>query len=226
MISVQNLCYTYPFTATPTIRSLNFEIAKGEIFGFLGPSGAGKSTTQNILTKLLTGYSGEVKVLGKPLHGWSADYYEHVGVASGISVVNANDHERHRHLAGDADCRIGVESLVVNGTVSHPFGIDRPNHGVGAGNFCRQQGARVCIGKGTQSFHDCASHCRIYPVSLAMGFWSVAYLLACPPALGNPLWRTDPWVHLCAWLFGRRRNPCSVAASFCPQRNIDYENQQ
>lgn len=60
MISVYGLHYQYPAASSPAIHDLNFEITKGEIFGFLGPSGAGKSTTQNILTKLLTGYQGEV----------------------------------------------------------------------------------------------------------------------------------------------------------------------
>ena len=50
MINVKNLTYTYPGARTETLHGLNFEIAEGEIFGFLGPSGAGKSTTQNILT--------------------------------------------------------------------------------------------------------------------------------------------------------------------------------
>mgnify|MGYP001324330734 CR=1 FL=1 len=81
MISVCGLHYQYPSASLPAIHDLNFEIAKGEIFGFLGPSGAGKSTTQNILTKLLTGYSGAVTVLGKELQRWGADYYEQIGVA-------------------------------------------------------------------------------------------------------------------------------------------------
>ncbi|MFN8442181.1 MAG: ABC transporter ATP-binding protein [Caldilineaceae bacterium] len=81
MISVCGLCYQYPSAPLPAIHDLNFEIAKGEIFGFLGPSGAGKSTTQNILTKLLTVYQGEVTVFGKNLQRWGADYYEHIGVA-------------------------------------------------------------------------------------------------------------------------------------------------
>lgn len=81
MISVCGLHYQYPTASSPAVHDLNFEIAKGEIFGFLGPSGAGKSTTQNILTKLLTGYRGDVTILDKPLHKWGPDYYEHIGVA-------------------------------------------------------------------------------------------------------------------------------------------------
>ena len=80
MIEVNNLTYTYPGNDAPTLKNLNFEIAKGEIFGFLGPSGAGKSTAQKILYKILSGYSGEVKVEGKDLKVWDRPYFEKIGV--------------------------------------------------------------------------------------------------------------------------------------------------
>ena len=65
MISVKQLTYTYPGGGNEVLHGLNFEIAEGEIFGFLGPSGAGKSTTQNILIGLLKNYGGEVQVMGR-----------------------------------------------------------------------------------------------------------------------------------------------------------------
>jgi fluoroquinolone transport system ATP-binding protein len=81
MITVTDLTYTYPVGSGPAISGLNFTVTDGEIFGFLGPSGAGKSTTQKILIKLLTGYQGQVHILGRDLARWGQDYYEHVGVA-------------------------------------------------------------------------------------------------------------------------------------------------
>lgn len=81
MIDVENLSFTYASAKTPALRDLSFAIERGEIVGFLGPSGAGKSTTQNILIGLLKGYRGRVRVLGKDLKTWGADYYERVGVS-------------------------------------------------------------------------------------------------------------------------------------------------
>lgn len=81
MLTVHNLSYTYPGQTNPAVRQLNFEVAQGEIFGFLGPSGAGKSTTQKILIKLLAGYAGEVMVFGRDLRHWKQDYFEQVGVS-------------------------------------------------------------------------------------------------------------------------------------------------
>jgi fluoroquinolone transport system ATP-binding protein len=81
MISVKNLTYTYPGAAKETLHGLNFEIAQGEIFGFLGPSGAGKSTTQNILIGLLKVYGGAVQVMEQEVNRWGQDLYEHIGIS-------------------------------------------------------------------------------------------------------------------------------------------------
>lgn len=81
MIEVRKLIFYYKGSKEATLKGLDFQIAPGEIFGFLGPSGAGKSTTQNILIGLLRNYQGLVKVLGKDLFDWGRDYYERVGVS-------------------------------------------------------------------------------------------------------------------------------------------------
>ena len=81
MIRVANLSFTYAGTKKAAVRQLNFDVARGEVFGFLGPSGAGKSTTQKILNGLLRGYAGNVTVLERPLASWGSDYYEHIGVS-------------------------------------------------------------------------------------------------------------------------------------------------
>ena len=81
MISVENLHFTYPNAPQEVLKGMSFAAQEGEIFGFLGPSGAGKSTAQKILTGILKGYSGSVKVLGGEVRDKKRDYYEHIGVA-------------------------------------------------------------------------------------------------------------------------------------------------
>ena len=80
MITVKNLSYTYPKSQSLTIKNIDFEIAEGEIFGFLGPSGAGKSTTQKILIKLLSNFKGDIQISGKKLNEWNSEFYNHIGV--------------------------------------------------------------------------------------------------------------------------------------------------
>ena len=81
MITVNNLRFSYPGAKESTLKGLDFNIAKGEIFGFLGPSGAGKSTTQKILIGILKSYQGQVTVMEKELSRSNFEYYEKIGVA-------------------------------------------------------------------------------------------------------------------------------------------------
>ncbi|MGF1505525.1 MAG: ABC transporter ATP-binding protein [Anaerolineae bacterium] len=81
MIEVKDLVFTYPGATKPALKGITFEIAQGEVLGFLGPSGAGKSTTQKILIGLLSSYQGTVRVKGKEVNDWGPDYYEHIGVS-------------------------------------------------------------------------------------------------------------------------------------------------
>jgi ABC-2 type transport system ATP-binding protein len=46
------------------VAGIDFEVARGEIFGLLGPNGAGKTTTVEILEGLRQPDAGEVSVLG------------------------------------------------------------------------------------------------------------------------------------------------------------------
>ena len=80
-IALRGLSFTYPRASAPAVEGLDVAIAEGEIFGFLGPSGAGKSTTQNVLIRLLRGYRGSARVLGREVAAWGQDYFEHVGVS-------------------------------------------------------------------------------------------------------------------------------------------------
>ncbi|VEG16057.1 fluoroquinolones export ATP-binding protein [Mycolicibacterium phlei] len=81
MIRVRELTFTYPKSSEPAIRGMDFDVAAGEIFGFLGPSGAGKSTTQKLLIGLLRGHGGKAAVWGQEPRGWGKNYYQRIGVS-------------------------------------------------------------------------------------------------------------------------------------------------
>src|SRR6056297_1110802 len=81
MIIVNNLSFNYKGSKINAIEDINFEIGKGEIFGFLGPSGAGKTTTQRLLIGLLKKYDGKISILGKERKDWDNSFYEKIGVA-------------------------------------------------------------------------------------------------------------------------------------------------
>ena len=50
------------------VDKVTFQVAKGEIFGFLGANGAGKTTTIRVLCGLLKPSSGEIHVGGESFH--------------------------------------------------------------------------------------------------------------------------------------------------------------
>lgn len=49
------------------LDSVDFNVKRGEIFGFLGPSGSGKTTTITILTGQLNPTSGIATVFGESI---------------------------------------------------------------------------------------------------------------------------------------------------------------
>ncbi len=91
LIEAKNLSKKFgSFIAT---NNVNFQIPRGEIFGFLGPNGAGKSTTFKMLCGLLTPSSGSAKVLNMSLEKSSFKARAKIGYMSqkfslygGISV--------------------------------------------------------------------------------------------------------------------------------------------
>jgi ABC-2 type transport system ATP-binding protein len=55
---------TRDFESTRAVDSLNIQVPKGIVFGFLGPNGSGKTTTIRMLLGLLEPSSGKAEVLG------------------------------------------------------------------------------------------------------------------------------------------------------------------
>lgn len=62
IIKVTNL--TKKFDKLIAVDKVNFNVRKGEVFGFLGPNGAGKTTTIKMLTTLLNPTKGTATIAG------------------------------------------------------------------------------------------------------------------------------------------------------------------
>lgn len=63
-------------------NDLNFEVYKGEIFGFLGANGAGKTTAMKILCGLSTPTSGDIKVAGYDVYKETEKIKQNIGYMS------------------------------------------------------------------------------------------------------------------------------------------------
>ena len=81
IISVRELSKRFgDFTA---VDRISFDVARGEIFGFLGANGAGKSTILKTIAGLLTSHTGSIEFLGQRLGGTPA----HKIITKGLALV-------------------------------------------------------------------------------------------------------------------------------------------
>ena len=69
------------------VDHINFEVKKGEIFGFLGPNGAGKTTTTRMLTGISKPTEGTAEVMGYDIQRQSVEAKELMGIVPDISNV-------------------------------------------------------------------------------------------------------------------------------------------
>ncbi|MCL1832531.1 MAG: ABC transporter ATP-binding protein [Oscillospiraceae bacterium] len=64
-LCVQTKNLTKKFGTFTALDGVDFQIMKGEVFGYIGPNGAGKTTTIRTLLGILRATSGDVEVFGK-----------------------------------------------------------------------------------------------------------------------------------------------------------------
>jgi len=69
------------------VDHVDFEVEKGEIFGFLGPNGAGKSTTVRMLTGISKPSEGTAEVMGFDIQRQAVKAKELMGIVPDISNV-------------------------------------------------------------------------------------------------------------------------------------------
>jgi ABC-2 type transport system ATP-binding protein len=67
------------YSGIPAIQNVTFEIARGQILGYLGPNGSGKSTTVKILTGLIEPTHGRVLLDGKDIRDDLNGYKRRLG---------------------------------------------------------------------------------------------------------------------------------------------------
>lgn len=79
-ISVRDL--TKKFGDFTAVDNISFDVAKGEIFGFLGANGAGKTTAMRILCGLSLPTSGEGTVAGFDIRTQQEEIKKHIGYMS------------------------------------------------------------------------------------------------------------------------------------------------
>jgi ABC-2 type transport system ATP-binding protein len=88
VVEAQNL--TRMFGEDVAVQSLNLQLPRGTIFGFVGPSGCGKTTTVRLLTGFYKPTSGTLSVLGKAPTEFSKSDREKIGYLTQQFVLYPN----------------------------------------------------------------------------------------------------------------------------------------
>lgn len=63
IISVRSLSFSY--YRERVLNNINFDVGEGNFISILGPNGVGKSTLVNLITGVIGGYEGEIKIGGQ-----------------------------------------------------------------------------------------------------------------------------------------------------------------
>lgn len=81
VINIQELTKTYG--KRRGVENVNFQVRKGEVFGFLGPNGAGKTTTIRVLLDLIRASSGNATIFGLDVRGSRDEIHKRIGYLPG-----------------------------------------------------------------------------------------------------------------------------------------------
>jgi ABC-2 type transport system ATP-binding protein len=135
MVHAQGLAKRFPSRqgSVDAVRSVDLDVAPGEIVGFLGPNGAGKTTTLRMLTTLLEPTAGAATVAGYDLRREPVQVRSRIGYVPqrGSTTPQAQvgeelvDHGRLHGLSREEATRRGqalIDQLDLPGTWERPTG--------------------------------------------------------------------------------------------------------
>jgi ABC-2 type transport system ATP-binding protein len=157
-IEVDQLTKIYP-AGVEAVKGIEFDVARGEVFGLLGPNGAGKSTTVGMLTTTIAPTSGRARLAG-------FDVAEEPIAARRVSAVVFQEPVIDRPLTGRHNLRVharlwGLEPARTEsriGDVVAAFGlsalVDRPVATYSGGERRRLEIARALLSEPHVLFLD------------------------------------------------------------------------
>ena len=78
-LAIRTVGLTRRFGAHVAVNSVDLEVPRGAVYGFLGPNGSGKTTTIRLLLGLMSAHGGSVELLGGAMPAAAGDVLSRVG---------------------------------------------------------------------------------------------------------------------------------------------------
>ena len=157
-IDVRKLQKIYP-GRVEAVKSIDFEVAAGEVFGLLGPNGAGKSTTIGMLTTTIAPTNGSARVAGfdvasEPLAARSASSVVFQDPVVDSALTGRRNLDIHGRLwrTDPADVRNRISELAE--TLGLAELLDRPVGSYSGGERRRLEIARALVSQPQVLFLD------------------------------------------------------------------------
>ena len=82
------------FGDVQAVEGVDFQVSKGELFGFLGPNGAGKTTTINMLTGLARPDAGTIRIAGIDCSKNPKAAQHLMGIVPDLSLIHISEPTR------------------------------------------------------------------------------------------------------------------------------------
>ncbi len=109
------------FGEVHAVKNLNFQIKKGEIFGFLGPNGAGKTTTMRMVTCYIPPTSGSVLIDGLDPRTNSMEVRRKIGyLPENNPLYNEMTVEEYLTFVGEIR---GLKGIRLNSRIQEMFSV-------------------------------------------------------------------------------------------------------
>src|SRR5881275_1092131 len=148
-IEVTKLGKTYP-GGVEAVKSIDFEVATGEVFGLLGPNGAGKSTTVGMLTTTIEPTAGKARLAGfdvaqEPLSARRVSSVVFQEPVVDRSLTGRRNLEIHARLWGVEPREAAARIDELAGTFGLSELIDRPADTYSGGQRRRLEIARALV---------------------------------------------------------------------------------
>ncbi|TML39914.1 MAG: ABC transporter ATP-binding protein [Actinobacteria bacterium] len=157
-IEVTKLGKTYP-GGVEAVKSIDFEVAAGEVFGLLGPNGAGKSTTVGMLTTTIAPTAGSARLAGfdvaeEPLSARRMSSVVFQEPVIDRSLTGRRNLEIHARLWGVEPREAEVRTDELAATLGLTELVDRPAGTLSGGERRRLEIARALVSQPRVLFLD------------------------------------------------------------------------